>query len=50
MLVLLNSLCFIFILFWFITCDYFIKLTRYRVFVSKLGDGLKQAIGYNSSF
>lgn len=50
MLVLLNSLCFIFVLFWFIASDYFVKLTRYRILFTKLSDGLKQAIRYNSSF
>lgn len=50
MLVLLNRLCFIVLLFWFISCDYFVKFTRYRVVAVKVSETLKQVISYNTSF
>lgn len=50
MLVLLNRLCFIVLLFWFVSCEYFVKFTRYRIVFVKLREALKQAIRYNASF
>lgn len=50
MLILLNSLFFIFIIFWFISSEYFIKLTRFNILVVKIRDTLKQVIGYKASF
>lgn len=50
MLILLNRICFIFILFWFFSFDYFIKFTRFRLIFIKLKEVLSLAIGYKASF
>ena len=50
MLVLFNSVVIVLFLFWFFYCNLFLKLTRFRVFTSKLRLALKQFINYNASF
>lgn len=32
------------------SCDYFVKFTRFRVFLTKVSDLLKGALSYNVSF
>lgn len=50
MLVMLNRVCFIFVLFWLVSSDYFSKFTRLTVLRSKLSNTLKIALSYNPSF
>lgn len=50
MIVMLNRVCFIFVLFWLVSSDYFSKFTRLTVLRSKLSNTLKIALSYNSSF
>ena len=50
MFVLINSIFLVLVLFWFISCEFFVKNTRFRAFTLKLRGALKQAIRYNSSF
>lgn len=50
MLVILNRICFIFVLFWLLSSDYFSKYTRLTVARSNLVKSLKTALSFNSSF
>lgn len=50
MIVMLNRVCFIFVLFWLVSSDYFSKFTRLTVLRSKLSNTLKIALSYNPSF
>ena len=50
MFIMLNSVLLVLVLFWFISCDFFVKFTRFNVLVSKLTRALKQFISYNTSF
>lgn len=50
MLVIINRICFIFVLFWLLSSNYFVKFTRYNTARTYLAKSLKLALSYNSSF
>lgn len=50
MLIILNRICFIVFLFWMFSCNYFVKFTRFRIFMEKVSTTLKRALSYNASF
>ena len=50
MTIVLNSLCFIILLFYLFSCDYFVKFTRFNSFFLTISRTLKRALSYNASF
>lgn len=38
------------LLFWLFSCDYFVKYTRFSVFLTTVSNSLKSALSYNASF
>lgn len=50
MFVIINRVLLVLVLFWLISCDFFVKLTRFNVLTFKLTSALKQVINYKPSF
>lgn len=50
MTIILNRCCLIFVLFWFISTEFFVKITRFSSFSVKLSSLLKEVISYKASF